>query len=68
MSYIEIKTRQTIDSTLAQKIINKGTVKAVLTTGKITKPAQILFDSADIAWAQNIPEREFMEREAQEEG
>jgi len=68
MSYIEIKTRQTIDSTLAQKIINKRTVKAVLTTGKITKPAQILFDTADIAWAQNIPEREFMEREAQEEG
>ena len=45
-----------------------GCSRAVLTTGKITKPAQILFDTADIAWAQNIPEREFMEREAQEEG
>lgn len=68
MSHIEIKTRQTIDSTLAQKIINKGTVDAVLTTGKITKPAKDLFNAADIAWAENIPEREFMEREAQEEG
>jgi hypothetical protein len=43
-------------------------VSAVLTTGKITKPAQNLFDTANIAWAQNIPESEFMEREAQEEG
>lgn len=68
MSYIEIKTRKLIDGTLAQKIIDKGTVKAVLTTGKITKPAKGLFDAADIAWAENIPEREFMEREAQEEG
>jgi hypothetical protein len=68
MSHIEIKTRQTIDSTLAQKIIDKGIVSAILTTGKITKPAQILFDEADIAWAQNIPESEFMESEAKEEG
>lgn len=64
MSYIEIKTRQTIDSTLAQKIIEKGTVESILTTGKITKPAKALFDTADIAWAENIPESEFMESEA----
>lgn len=68
MSYIEIKTRQTIDSTLAQKIIDKGTVESILTTGKITKPAKALFDAADIAWAENIPESEFMESEAQEQG
>ncbi len=68
MSHLEIKTRKEIGSTLAQKIIDKGTVSAILTTGKITRPAQILFDKADIAWAQNIPEREFMESEAKEEG
>ena len=68
MSYIEIKTRKYIDSTLAQKIIDKGTVRAILTTGTITKPAKTLFDDAHIAWAENIPESEFMEREAQEEG
>ncbi|MEH2381657.1 MAG: hypothetical protein V7K27_22670 [Nostoc sp.] len=68
MSYIEIKTRKIIDATLAQKIIDKGTVVSILTTGKITKPAKALFDAADVAWAENIPESEFMEREAQEEG
>ena len=68
MSYIEIKTRKLIDATLAQKIIDKGTVVSILTTGKITKPAKALFDAADIGWAENIPESEFMEREAQEEG
>jgi hypothetical protein len=68
MPYIEIKTRKTIDGTLAQKIINKGSVIAVITTGKITKPAKDLFDKNDIAWAENIPEREFMDREALEEG
>ncbi|MBD1908154.1 hypothetical protein NDI37_15015 [Funiculus sociatus GB2-A5] len=68
MSHIEIKTRKTIDSTLAQKIIDKGSVSAVLTTGKITKPAKERFKSADIAWAENIPESEFMQSEAQEEG
>lgn len=67
MSYIEIKTRKYIDATLAQKIIDKGTVVSVLTTGKISEPAKALFDAADIAWAQ-IRESEFMEREAQEEG
>ncbi|MBD2778962.1 hypothetical protein [Iningainema tapete] len=68
MSYIEIKSRKIIDGTLAQKIIDKGTVVSVLTTGKITKQAKEKFDAANIAWAENIPEREFMEREAQEEG
>jgi len=68
MSYIEIKTRKLIDSTLAQKIIDKGSVVSVLTTGKITKPAKALFNDADIAWAENIPESEFMECEYQEKG
>jgi hypothetical protein len=68
MPYIEIKTRKQIDSTLAQKIINKGGVSAVLTTGIITKPAKKLFDEHDIAYAENVPEKIFMESEAQEEG
>ncbi len=68
MPYIEIKTRKQIDSTLAQKIIDKGCVSAVLTTGKITAPAKKLFDKYDIAYAENVPENKFMESEAQEEG
>lgn len=67
MPYIEIKTRKQIDSTSAQKIINKGCVSAVLTTGIITKPAKKLFDEHDIAYAENVPENKFMESEAQEE-
>jgi hypothetical protein len=65
---IEIKTRKQIDSTLAKKIINKGGVSAVLTTGIITKPAKKLFDEHDVAYAENVPEKLFMESEAQEEG
>ena len=68
MPYIEIKTRKQIDSTLAKKIINKGSVSAVLTTGIITKPAKKLFDEHDVAYAENVPERKFTESEAQEEG
>ena len=67
MPYIEIKTRKQIDSTLAKKIINKGSVSAILTTGKITKPAKKLFDESDIAYAENVPENIFVESEAQEE-
>lgn len=67
MSHIEIKTRKYIDSTLAKKIINKGTIIALLTTGRISKPAKEKLDEANIAWAENVPEREFMESEAQEE-
>lgn len=66
MPYIEVKSRKTIDSTLAKKIIDKGDVIAVLTTGHITKPAQDVFDQADIAWAEYIEERQFLESEAQE--
>ncbi|WP_414566483.1 MULTISPECIES: hypothetical protein [unclassified Anabaena] len=68
MPYIEIKTRKQIDSTLAKKIINKGDVSAVLTTGIITKPAKQLFDEYDVAYAEKVPEKIFMESEAQEEG
>jgi len=66
MPYIEIKARKTISSTLAKKIVDKGNVSAVLTTGKITKPAKEVFDEAEIAWAEYIPEGLFMESEAQE--
>ena len=67
MPYIEIKTRKQIDSTLAKKIINKGSVSAILTTGKITKPAKKLFNESEIAYAENVPENIFVESEAQEE-
>ena len=60
MSYIEIKTRKYVDAGLAQQIINKQTVIGVLTTGKISTPAKKLFDQAGIAWAENIPEKQFM--------
>ena len=66
MPYIEIKARKQIDSTLAQKIIDKK-ISAVLTTGIITKPAKKLFDEHDVAYAENISEKMFMESEASEE-
>ncbi|CAD5946065.1 hypothetical protein PCC7805_02256 [Planktothrix agardhii] len=66
MPYIEVKSRKQIDSTLAKKIINKGDVIAVLTTGHITKQAKEAFDQADIAWAEYIEEKQFLESEAQE--
>jgi hypothetical protein len=66
MPYIEIKSRKVIDSSIAKKIIEKGCVSAVLTTGKITKPARKLFDEADIAYAENISENRFKESKAKE--
>jgi len=60
MAYIEIKARKYIDAALAQQIIDKGTIVGVLTTGKISTPAKKLFDEAHIAWAENIPEKRFM--------
>jgi hypothetical protein len=68
MAYIEIKTKKNIYPGEAQKIIEKGTVSGILTTGTISLKAKELFDKANIAWAENIPEREFMESEAKEVG
>ncbi|WP_254565961.1 hypothetical protein [Oscillatoria sp. HE19RPO] len=67
MPYIEIKTKKTIYPGEAQKIINKGTIIAVLTTGRISPNAKKLLDKAQIAWAENVPESEFMESTSQEE-
>ncbi len=67
MSHLEIKTRKLIDSTLAQKIVKKGTVWAVLTTGKITTPAKKMLDRNGIAWAENIPEQEIIDFEPPKE-
>lgn len=67
MAYIEVKARKTtISSTLAKQIVDKGTVCAFLTTGKISGPAKEVFDEAGIAWAENVEERQFLESEAEE--
>lgn len=66
MPYIEIKTRARIDRGLAESIIEKGTIKAVITTGIISGSAKKLFDDAKIAWAENIPEHEFINLESLE--
>lgn len=63
--HLEIKTRY-IHAGLAKKIINKGSVIGVVTTNKISEPAKKLFDDEDIAWAENIPESEFMQSELEE--
>ncbi|AFZ27836.1 hypothetical protein Cylst_5852 [Cylindrospermum stagnale PCC 7417] len=68
MPYIEIKTGHKTGSTVARKIVAKGTVSAVLTTGVITNPAKKLFEQYDIAYAENVPETEFMELVDNEEG
>jgi RecB family endonuclease NucS len=68
MPHIEIKTKKNIYPGEAQKMIDKQTVIGVLTTGTISAKAKELFNNAGIAWAENFPEKEFMESEAQEEG
>lgn len=60
MPYIEIKTRARIDKGLAESLIQKKSITAVITTGIISASAKQLFDVAGIAWAENIPENEFM--------
>jgi hypothetical protein len=67
MSYIEIKNhKRAISKAIAQKIVDKGNVSGFLTTGQISAGAKELFNEAGIAWAENIPEKEFMESEAKE--
>ena len=39
---------------------SKENISAVLTTGEITDKAKKLFDEYDIAYAENIPDSEFM--------
>ncbi len=68
MPHIEIKTKENIYPGEAQKIIDKKTVVAVITTGTISPKAKDLFDLAGIAWEQKVPETEFRESEAKEEG
>jgi hypothetical protein len=67
MPYIEVKTRKKIGLTLAREIVNKGSISAILTIGRITDKAKKLFDEYDIAYAENVPVKEFMESEAKEE-
>ncbi|AFZ09184.1 hypothetical protein Osc7112_4916 [Oscillatoria nigro-viridis PCC 7112] len=68
MTHIEIKSLQNIYPRDARKIIDKQTVVAVITTGTISPDAKELFNQAGIAWAEKVPESEFMESEAKEEG
>ncbi|MBP9164630.1 MAG: hypothetical protein KBF99_15730 [Leptospiraceae bacterium] len=51
---------------MAESLIQKGSITAVLTTGIISASAKQLFDSAGIAWAENIPEHEFTKLESLE--
>jgi len=68
MPHIEIKTKKKIYPGEAQKIIDKQTVVGVITTGTISPDAKKRFDQAGIAWAEKVPETEFRESEAKEEG
>ena len=38
----------------------------VVTTAGITKQAKEVFDNADVAWVENFPESELLEREDRE--
>ena len=64
--YIEIKTLENLYPYQAKKIINKGTVKAILTTGTISPNAKTLFDQSGIIWVEKIPESRFMKSKAQD--
>lgn len=59
MPYIEVKTRGNIYIGLAKSMVSKGTIKVVLTTGKISDTAKKLFEKNNIEWVENIPESEF---------
>ena len=64
--YIEIKTLANIYPYQAKKIIKKGTVKAILTTGTISPAAKTLFDEVGIIWVEKIPESRFMKSKSQD--
>ena len=68
MPFIEIKTRERIDKGLADSIVSKGTVTAVVTSGIISAKAKIIFNENGIAWAENIPESEFMNQGEDSDG
>lgn len=61
MPYIEIKTRKYLDAAIAQQIIDKRTIIAVVSTGKISAPAKKLFERAGIAYAENVSETRFLQ-------
>jgi hypothetical protein len=56
--HVEIKACEYIGGPDAKKIVDKGTVFGVITTGKIRKPAKERFDAANIDYAENVPEDE----------
>lgn len=67
MAYLEIKARKNLYRGDARKIIEKGSIVGVITTGKISREAKKMFDESGIAWAENIPEQEFMDSVTREE-
>ena len=66
--HIEVKAwkKTKINSTKAKQISEKDTVIGVVTTAGITKQAKEVFDNADVAWVENFPESELLEREDRE--
>lgn len=67
MPYIEVKTGKKIGLTVIRKIAVKGCVSGILTTGQITGKAKTFLEENDIAYAENIPEKEFVELQTMEE-
>lgn len=64
--YIEIKTVPVLYPSQAKELVAKGVVVAVLTTGRISERAKDILRSAEIAWAENIPETEMIAFQASE--
>jgi hypothetical protein len=56
--HIEIKASKELRKATAQKIVDKGSIFGVITTGKIVPSAKKLFDAAAIDYAENVPEDE----------
>lgn len=61
MPYIEVKSRQKIGLTIIRKIVTKGCVSGIITTGAITAEAKRFLEANDIAYAENIPEDEVID-------
>jgi hypothetical protein len=56
--YIEFKAKKYLGGAEAREIIDWGTVDIVLSVGKIRGPARVLFEAANIEWADDLPEDE----------
>jgi hypothetical protein len=65
--HVEIKTGNYIDSSLARKLVEKGSVIGVVAKGRISAPAKKILEENKIAWAEKVTEKVLQEKESGEQ-